>query len=63
MKYMRITCARGVLGYVKIKLSLGLTKYHAMKTVGEWNYSFTPQPLLSRGRSLLCPLDRRMGGP
>jgi hypothetical protein len=64
---------------VKVKLSLCLTKHHAMKTYWgsggiaprildlgtrwRWVVSFTPQPLYPRGKSPWYPLDRRLGGP
>jgi hypothetical protein len=63
----------------KIKLSLCLTKHHAMKAYWgvevylhtffdlgtRWRrvVSFTPQPLYPQGKSPLYPLDRRLGGP
>jgi len=63
---------------VNVKLSLCLTKHHAMKTywgIGgisprilnlgirwRWVVSFTPRPIYSRVNSLLYPLDRRLGG-
>jgi hypothetical protein len=64
---------------VKVKLSLSLTKHHAMKTYWgsggiapfildlgtRWRsvISFTPRPLYSQGKNPLYPLDRRLGGP
>jgi hypothetical protein len=64
---------------VKVKLSLCLTKHHAMKTYWEsggiaprvldfgtrWRrvVNFTPRPLYPHGKSPRYPLDRRMGGP
>jgi hypothetical protein len=66
-------------GKLKVKLSLCLTKYHAMKTYWgsgsraqrsldlgtrwRWVVSFTPRPLYSQGKRPQCPLDRRLGGP
>jgi hypothetical protein len=62
-----------------LKLSLCLTKHHAMKTYWgsggiaprsldlgtrwRWVISFTPQPLYPQGKSPWYPLDRRLGGP
>jgi hypothetical protein len=62
---------------VKIKLSLCLTKHHAMKTywrsgciaprildIGSrwrWVVSFTPRPLYPQGKSPWYPLDGRLG--
>jgi hypothetical protein len=64
---------------VKVKLSLYLTKHHAMKTYWgsggiaqhlldfsirwRWVVSFTPWPLYPQGKSPWYPLDRRLGGP
>jgi hypothetical protein len=63
---------------VKVKLSMRLTKYHAMKAYWEsggiasrilWprHYmeviSFTLRPLYHQGKSPWYPLDRRLGGP
>jgi hypothetical protein len=64
---------------IKVKLSLCLTKHHAMKTywgsVGiaprildlgtRWRsmVSFTPRPLYPAGKCSWYPLDRRLGGP
>jgi hypothetical protein len=61
------------------RLSLCLTKRHAMKTYGgsvgtaprildlgtrlRWVLRFTPRPLYPRGKSSWYPLDRRLGGP
>jgi hypothetical protein len=63
----------------KAKLSLCLTKHHAMKaywgsggvapcilnfrTTCRWVISFTPQPLYTQGKNTQYPLDRRLGGP
>jgi hypothetical protein len=63
----------------KVKLSLCLTKHHAMKTYWgsggltshildlgtrwRWVVSFTPRPLYPQGKSPWYPLDRRLGGP
>jgi hypothetical protein len=65
--------------FMKVKLSLCLTKHHPMKTywgsrgiaprildIGtrwRWVVSFTPWPLYPQGKSLLYPLDRRLGEP
>jgi hypothetical protein len=62
----------------KRKLSLCLTKHHAMKTycgsggIGprildlgtrwRWVVSFTPRSLYPQGKNRLYPLDRRLGG-
>jgi hypothetical protein len=62
-----------------VKLSLCLTKHHAMKTYWgsggiaphildlgtrcRWVISFTPRPLYPQGKSPWYPLDRRLGGP
>jgi hypothetical protein len=62
-----------------IKLSLYLTKHHAMKTYWgsggiapcildlgtrwRWVVSFTPWPICPWGKSPWYPLDRRLGGP
>jgi len=67
------------MGKVKIKLSLCLTKHHAMKTYWgsggidshilnfgtrwKWVVSFTLRPLYSRWRNQRYPLDRRPGWP
>jgi hypothetical protein len=64
---------------VNVKLSLCLTKHHAMKTYWEngctaprildlgtrwmWVVSFTPRPLCPQGKSPRYQLDRRLGGP
>jgi hypothetical protein len=64
---------------VKVKLSLCLTKHHAMKTYWRsggiaprirdlgtrwrWVVSFTPRPLYPQGNSPWYPLDRSLGGP
>jgi hypothetical protein len=63
---------------VKVKLSLGLTMYHAMKTNGEVKVQFhtfltsaldggewsaTCPVLFTPGDSPQYPLDRRLGGP
>jgi hypothetical protein len=64
---------------VKVKLSLWLTKHHAMKAYWRsggiaprildlgtrWRrvVSFTPRPLYPQGKSPWYPLDRRLGGP
>jgi hypothetical protein len=61
---------------VKVKLSLCLTKHHAMKTywgsgsiaprildLGTRVVSFTHRPLYPQGKSPWYPLDRRLGGP
>jgi hypothetical protein len=63
---------------VKVKLSLWLTKRHAMKTYGDggiaprildlssswrWVVSFTPRPLNPREKRPRYALDRRLGGP
>jgi hypothetical protein len=64
---------------VKVKLSLCLTKHHAIRTYWgsggiaprildlgtrwRWVVSFTPQSLYPQGKSTWYPLDRRMGGP
>jgi hypothetical protein len=64
---------------VKVKLSLWLTKNHAMKmywrsggiaphildlgTRWGWVVSFKPQLLYPQGKSPWYPLDRRLGGP
>jgi hypothetical protein len=58
--------------YLKVKLSLCLTKHRAMKTYwgcgGEfcarwrWVVGFTPRPLHQQGKSPWYPLDRRFGG-
>jgi hypothetical protein len=61
------------------KLSLCLTKHHAMKTYWwsgdttphilnlgarwRWVVSFTPRPALPTGERNIDPLDRRLGGP
>jgi hypothetical protein len=74
--FMKLTEGRGE---VKVKLSLCLSKHHAMKTnsgsegiaprildlgtIWRWVVSFTPQPLYPQGKSPRCPLDRRLGGP
>jgi hypothetical protein len=63
----------------KVKLTLCLTKHHAMKTYWgsggiaprildlgtRWRQmvSFTPRPLYPQGKSPSYPLDRRLGGP
>jgi hypothetical protein len=55
---------------VKSKLSLCLTKHHAMKTCcildlgtrWRWVVSFTSRPLYPQGKSPWHPLDRRLGG-
>jgi hypothetical protein len=75
-----------VIGYqwhdaweVKVKLSLCLTKHHAMKTYygsggiasrildlgtrWRWVVSFTSRPLYPQGKSPRYPLDRKLGGP
>jgi hypothetical protein len=65
--------------YIKVKLSLCLTKHHAMKSYWgsggiaprildlgtRWRrvVSFTPWPLYPQGNSHWDPLDRRLGGP
>jgi hypothetical protein len=62
---------------VKVKLSLCLTKHHAMKTycgsgdialrsldigtIWRWVVSFTPRPLYPQGKSSCYPLDRSLG--
>jgi hypothetical protein len=66
------------LSKVKVKLSLCLTKHHAMKTYwgsGDiallildlgtrwWVVSFTPQPLYPQGKNPWYQFDRRLGGP
>jgi hypothetical protein len=64
---------------VNVKLSLCLTKHHAMKTYWgsaviapsildlgtrwKWVVSFTPLPLYPQGRNPWHPLNRRLGGP
>jgi hypothetical protein len=64
---------------VKVKLSLCLTKHHAMKAYWgsagiaprildlgsrwRWVVNFTPLPLYPQGKSPWYPLDRRLGGP
>jgi hypothetical protein len=66
-------------GKGKVKLSLCLTKHHAMKMYWvrggtaprildlgarwRWMVSFTPRPLYSQGKSSQNPLDRRVGEP
>jgi hypothetical protein len=68
-------CVRGK----KVKLSLCLTKHHAMKTywgIGgiatripdlgtrwKWVVSFTPRPLYPKGKNPWYPWDRTLGGP
>jgi hypothetical protein len=63
----------------KVKLSLCLTKHHAMKTYWgsggiaphildlgtrwRWMVSFTSRQLYLQGKNPLYPLDRRLGGP
>jgi hypothetical protein len=63
----------------KVKLSLCLTKHHAMKTYWRsggiaacilnpctrwrWVVTFTPRPFYPQGKSPRCPLDRGLGGP
>jgi hypothetical protein len=63
----------------KVKLSLILTKHHAMKTYWRsggiaprildldtrwrWVDSFMPRPLYHQGKSHRYPLDRRLSGP
>jgi hypothetical protein len=63
---------------VKVKLSLCLTKHHAMKAYWgvevylhsffdlgtRWRLmvSFTPRPLYPQGKSPWYPLDKRLGG-
>jgi hypothetical protein len=70
-EYMRLV--------IKVKLSLCLTKHHAMKaywesgciaprildlgTIRRWVVSFTPRPLYPQGKSPRYSLDRRLGGP
>jgi hypothetical protein len=62
---------------VKVKLSLFLTKHHAMKTYWgsggivprildlgtRWREWSASRPLYPPAKSLRCPLDRRLGGP
>jgi hypothetical protein len=68
-----------ILIMVKVRLSLCLTKHHAMKacwgsgsvaprildlgTSRRWVVSFTPRPLYPQGKSPWYSLDRRLGGP
>jgi hypothetical protein len=63
---------------VKVKLSLCLTKHHAMNTYwgngdtaprilrpgtrGRWVISFTTRPLYTQWKNPWYPLDRRLGG-
>jgi hypothetical protein len=63
----------------EVKLSLCVTKHHAMKTYGgnggvaprildfgtrwRWVVSFTPRPVHLQGKSPWYPLDRRLSGP
>jgi hypothetical protein len=47
--------------WVKVKLPLCLTKYHAMKTLG--NGGIAPYILYLRGNSPRYPLNRRLCGP
>jgi hypothetical protein len=63
---------------IKVKLSLCLTKHHAMKmywgsgsiaprildldTRWRWVVSLTPRPLYSQGKNPWYPLDRKLGG-
>jgi hypothetical protein len=77
ISFSRNTLLQGVR--VKVKLSLCLTKPHAMKTCWEsggivphildlgtrwrWVVSFMPWPLYPQGKSTWYPLDRRLGGP
>jgi hypothetical protein len=69
----------GVKGKGKGKVSLCLTRHHAMKaywgvevylhsffdpgTRWRWVVSFTPRPLYPQGKTSWYPLDRRLGGP
>jgi hypothetical protein len=64
---------------VKVKLSLRLTKHHAMRahwgswgiaprildlgTRRRWVVGFTPRPLYPKEKSPWFPLDSRLGGP
>jgi len=64
---------------MKVKLSLWLTKHHAMKTCWwsggiaprildlntrwRWTVSFTPRPIYTQKKNPRYPLDRRLGGP
>jgi hypothetical protein len=73
------TKAMMMMVMVKVKLSLWLTKHHAMKTCWgnggiaprildlgirwTWVVSFTPRPFYPQGKSPEYPLDRRLGGP
>jgi hypothetical protein len=46
----------------KVKLSLCMTEYYAMKIY--WNVSGKLRPLYPRGKApSLHPLDKKMGGP